>query len=344
MKMRLIFIGQHGKRTDATNGEIVKNRLLVKRFRELYNHVYLIDLYDFKKHIIPFVFNILGILLLHPKVNVVFSCSSDEGYRFIRFFSLINRNNVYYWVVGGSFADRMLKGDFKLSPYKKLRKILVQSETMVNKLKQLGLNQTIFIRNTKPIDYIPAKTNSDEGLIKFVFLSRISVAKGCDYIFEATKELNNNGFRDKFRVVFYGKIEEGYSSFLKQIEEIPNAEYGGFMDLEDSHNYDLLSSYDVMLFPTYWQGEGFAGIFIDAFISGLPIIASDWNCNKEFITEDIGIIVPTHSLQDLVSAMRKVITGEVNIKELSINCQKKARTYDINSVISESELKRIGLL
>ena len=30
-----------------------------------------------------------------------------------------------------------------------------------------------------------------------------------------------------------------------------------------------------MLFPTYWHGEGFPGIVIDAFVAGLLVVATD---------------------------------------------------------------------
>lgn len=32
----------------------------------------------------------------------------------------------------------------------------------------------------------------------------------------------------------------------------------------------------MMLFPTLLKGEGFAGVFIDSFVSGVPMIVSDW--------------------------------------------------------------------
>ena len=344
MENKLIFIGQHGTLSDAVNGEIVKNRLLVKRFRELFSDVLLVDLYDFKRHFLSFIIRFFWVLFTHPMTNVVFSCSSDEGYRFVRLFSLINRKNVYYWVVGGSFADRMLNHDFNIAPYRKLKRLLVQSDTMVYKLKSIGLNQSMFIRNTKPIDYLPSKHKINNGLIRFVFISRVSVAKGCDYIFRSVEALNNQGYKNRFTVTFYGMIEDGYNSFLEQINAFSNTEYAGFLELESTKNYDILSKFDAMLFPTYWKGEGFAGVFIDAFIAGLPIIASDWNCNKEFITDDIGFIVPTHDVNALTLTMRKIINGEVDLDVLSSNCQKKAMTYDINSVISMSELKRIGLM
>ncbi|MFR3494185.1 MAG: glycosyltransferase [Blautia sp.] len=39
---------------------------------------------------------------------------------------------------------------------------------------------------------------------------------------------------------------------------------------------EVLKNYDALLFPTYYEGEGFAGTIIDAFAAGLPVIASDW--------------------------------------------------------------------
>lgn len=100
--------------------------------------------------------------------------------------------------------------------------------------------------------------------------------------------MNQKGFERKINLTFYGPIQEDYKkNFLSQVEMLNNVKYGGFLDLRDEKNYDILSEYDIMLFPTFWEGEGFPGILIDALIAGIPVIASDWNLNKYIIQDKI---------------------------------------------------------
>lgn len=340
----LIFIGIVGTRSAAVNGEVVKNQLLLGKFREAFSDVHVVDLYEFKKRFVRVTFQLVLSLIKYPKAKIVLSASSKLAYRFVSFFSFIRRKDVFYWVVGGSFTDMLKRGEFSVKPYRNLHSILVQGPGMVTDLYGLGLKQGRLIRNAKPIPYIPQKIYRNDGVIKFVFISRVSPGKGCDYILEAARRLNQEGLADRFSVSYYGKIEPGYDSFLSNVDQIENVEYKGFLDLQEKESYDTLAAYDVMLFPTYWEGEGFAGIFIDAFIAGLPVICSDWNCNKDFINDELGKVIPVHDVDALSSAMRDCIDGEMDIRKISANCQSQAPQYDIDVVLSISSLHELGLL
>lgn len=125
---------------------------------------------------------------------------------------------------------------------------------------------------------------------------------------------------------------------------MPNVNYKGFIDLRKSENYNLLAQYDVMLFPTYWPGEGFPGILIDAFIAGLPVIASDWHLNKDIISNGkTGFLVKANDEEDLYKMMGKCIQNPAIARSMSENCQREAKKYDTNAVITYSLFKDINL-
>ena len=100
-----------------------------------------------------------------------------------------------------------------------------------------------------------------------------------------------------------------------------------------------------MLFPTYWKGEGFAGIFIDAFISGVPIIASDWAHNRQFLKEnETALFVPVHDVEALFFKMQQCVDGVYPLEKMSNKCQEEAQKYDINKVITKGLLKRLEII
>jgi glycosyltransferase involved in cell wall biosynthesis len=89
-----------------------------------------------------------------------------------------------------------------------------------------------------------------------------------------------------------------------------------------------------MLFPTYWEGEGFPGVIIDAFIAGLPVIATDWNMNKEIIEEGInGFLIEPKSTDALVQKMIWVMENKSNLKVISENNQRRANDYQVDNVM-----------
>jgi glycosyltransferase involved in cell wall biosynthesis len=91
-----------------------------------------------------------------------------------------------------------------------------------------------------------------------------------------------------------------------------------------------------MLFPTYWQGEGFPGAIIDAFVSGVPVIASDWNMNREIIIhEKNGLLVPPGDAMSLALAMKRMIfDGELRIK-MGKRSNEFARKYHVDYVFPQ---------
>ena len=155
---------------------------------------------------------------------------------------------------------------------------------MVQELNELGLYNAVYVPNSKPIFSIRRQKRDNRDFVKFIFLSRIHPDKGIREIIEACRILNKRNYQCNYCVDFYGAIENDLKNdFLSQISIFDNLQYMGILNLTDIKGYQQLSNYDVMLFPTYWDGEGFPGVVIDAYISGLPVIATEWNLNREVI-------------------------------------------------------------
>ena len=168
--------------------------------------------------------------------------------------------------------------------------------------------------------------------------------KGCDIILDAVNKINTS-YQDKFIVDFYGPIEDNYDKeYMRKVDSLPNVSYKGFIDLRNEKNYDVLASYDIMLFPTYWHGEGFPGIIIDAFIAGLPVIASDWSLNAEIIEDGkTGIIIDVKNVDALAEAMTRLIEDKNLIKGMSKQCSARAMYFEMNSVLSKELFEKIGI-
>ena len=100
---------------------------------------------------------------------------------------------------------------------------------------------------------------------------------------------------------------------------------------------NILAKYDAMLFPTYWHGEGFPGIIIDAFVSGLPVIATDWSLNADIIEDGkTGVILKENTVEALAEAMDAMINNpkfvEDVLRDVVINLRE-------NPIISEFEVE-----
>ena len=338
----LIFIGPLRLGQTPRGGDTMKNTLFLKRFREVFKKVYVVDTIDWRKK--PFIMvKMLWYLTFIRNANVVISCEEGAS-RIIDFLYYIRlQKDVFYWVVGSGFPTRIANGRSSPKHYSFLKKIMVQSHNMVKSLNEAGLNNVLYVPNSKPVYDIPIEQHY--GKIRFVFLSRILPEKGIEQIFGSVERLNAEGMKEDFEIDFYGMVGEKYFTFEESVETIPNVTYRGVLDLTKEEGYQKLATYDAMLFPTYYEGEAFPGVFIDAFISALPVIASDWHCNTEIIEDKkTGFIIPPKDEDALYEKMKMVIKHREILLPMKLACKKEAKKYNRNNILNEANLQRIGLL
>lgn len=346
---QVIFVGWVDKKGIPSVGETVKNQYIISELRK-FCKVIILDFYQKNHH--PWIFlQAFWTFLHHKQASIIFSTSAENVYGILQLFKILRiKRHIIHWVVGGEFGHLVKKRRYNPDIFKYVDINLVQCKDMVKQLEEAGLTNTKYVSNFKKIDYYPdlnkyLQIRCDDKVTRFVFLSRIHPAKGCDYIIQAAKHLNESGVQEKYIIDFYGKIDKTYNNtFLKEIAHLPNISYKGVLNLMDSNGYDILSTYHAMLFPTYHPSEGFAGIFIDSFIAGLPVLASDWGYNSECIEHGKdGIIFPAHNSTALETIMMKCINKEIGLQKMAIQARAKAFQYEAGNVINEKFIKELGL-
>ena len=344
---KLIFIGaiKQGQIPDC--GETVKNQLFLKRFNELFDKVIAVDTYQWQKHPLCLV-KLFIALLFNRGAKVIISACESSKYIISFLYHIPLKKDVYFWVVGAALPELVKQGKFSIPALKSLKAIIVQGKPMMTELAKFGITNTIYVPNSKPLEYVSEKKRKlkDSGIFRFVFLSRIHPEKGIKEIFEAVSILKEEGLSNKLSVDFYGKIDESIKQeFNKRIEEYDNVEYKGFLNLLETKGYDVLADYDCMVFPTYYSGEGFPGVVLDANISGVPIIATDWHLNNTVIEDNVnGVLIPTHDSKVLAVKMKEFVEGKYDLEKMAIDCVNFAKQFDNKKVISKQLMEELGLL
>lgn len=347
-RQRIIFIGPLGGNNPKGkyNGATIKNQQLVRRLKDLGLKVSCINTQTAK--ILWIKVFLLFKAFFFPNLKIIVSASFKGAYKLLTYLPLfINGNRIFYWVIGGALAEKIQQNNLNIEKYKNIARIIVEGEKMALDLRDLGLDNTYYLPNFKALPTFPIKKNNSRSrVIKFVFLSRIIPEKGCDIIFEACRILRNKELPRDFIVNFFGPIDTDYKEdFFLQLGKSPNLNYNGCLNLNLLDNYKILGENDVFLFPTFWPTEGFPGSLIDAFIAGLPVLATDWNLNGDIVSNgQTGYLLPIKDSQALAEQMLHLISNPEKVEEMCQNCLKTAVEYDINTIISESTLRSIGLL
>ena len=169
--------------------------------------------------------------------------------------------------------------------------------------------------------------------LKLCTFSRVTKAKGIEDAVTVVKRVNEKLGYQAFALDIYGAINENEKEWFAALsKEFPEyITYKGVVEPHESVN--ILKNYFVLLFPTYYPGEGFAGTLIDALSSGLPIIASDWRYNKEIVNEKVGMVYPGRDNNALEAILSDIAKHPMSILKLKKNCVAEAKLYQPKEAI-----------
>jgi glycosyltransferase involved in cell wall biosynthesis len=336
LKNKLLFIGPVNRQAYPVGGDQYKNQLLIDGLESEFRLV-ILDTYNWKKN--PLIFLKMFYWFVYGNFEkVVLSSSTVSALRLIKrmnYFPEIQKKLVYF-VIGGELHQIVNEKGSYLKPLSRAKQIVVETATMHDSLFGKGLCNVVQIPNFKVFQEreLENRRIKETGLpLKLVFLSRICEEKGVDLIFSALKKFDN----DEVLIDFYGPISAEYRlKFETQLSNEDKAKYKGLLNLQNEveSSYNKLSEYHVFLFPTFWKSEGHAGAIIDALCSGLAIIATDWNSNSEFITNNGFLIKPMDS-DALVNAIQEYISSPNLAQKHGENSLIRAKDFHFNRVFPQ---------
>jgi glycosyltransferase involved in cell wall biosynthesis len=208
----------------------------------------------------------------------------------------------------------------------------VQTDGLKHKLSRFEVDSEV-LPNFKYVDgLVLEKLNNDT--LDVVFCSRICLEKGVLDAINAIARLPS-----RYHLHIYGPLHD--FTLKKFITGIENISYYG--EIPSDKVPSVMSQYDVFLFPTYFKGEGFPGVILDAFYAGLPVIASDWKYNAEFVSDDVGILIPIKSPKAIIQALEALALDPDKLKSMSYNSHLKGKSYSPEKVSSIIMTKLLGL-
>lgn len=133
---------------------------------------------------------------------------------------------------------------------------------------------------------------------RFVFVSQLKESKGVDLILKASNQLPNDIVIDIYGPIVEAKYTSEYFSNYK-------AKYCGLLNPKDVTQ--TLADYNILLFPSFWEGEGYPGIVIEALSVGMPVIATRWGGIPEIINDGKdGILIAPKDGDALKEAMSSI--------------------------------------
>jgi glycosyltransferase involved in cell wall biosynthesis len=331
--------GHFGEGKSLLNGQTIKTKILTNELmRQLQpSAIATVDTHHWKKNPLKLFYQCLTLIKRSEKILILPAMKGIKVFvPLFLFFNLFFNRKLYYIVIGG-WLPELLKSNPKLnSQLKKFDGIYVETHTMIKLLNQMGLKNVYYMPNFKPI-----KVLNEEELIysvspyRLCTFSRVMKEKGIEDAANAVKLINEKHHSTMFTLDIYGQIEKGYEEWFETLQQqFPDyISYQGLVDFDKSTN--TLKNYFALLFPTYYQGEGFPGTVIDAFSSGLPVIASNWKYNSEVIRHGETGHIYDGGVEGLILTLSELLNDPNVTLLMKRNCIIEAKKYNPEAVVQE---------
>lgn len=330
---KICVIGNVGD-GNKIGGQISKTNELVNGLRNIEESIKFYNVYG--ENPISFLMKTRKLMKEHSAMVVILA---SPGYFKILptliFFQIFYKCDIYEVVIGGIRQQYIAGNLWRIFLERKISCIFVESNYMVQEYKEIGLNNAKYLPNMKKIQITKESLLKHDGSnLKLCTFSRIDRYKGIDAAIDIVTAINDKD-EDKVYLDIYGPIDENFRQQFETKLAESDHEYVNYKGLvENAKSTEILSNYDLMIFPTRWKAEGFPGSFIDAYSAGLPIVSSYRENFMDIIQDHVnGCMVDENDLFQFESVIRELRDDRSLLQNMKRAALKSAALYDRDYVV-----------
>ncbi|MGV8092806.1 MAG: glycosyltransferase family 4 protein [Mangrovibacterium sp.] len=328
----ILVLGYFGYINNQIDGQTIKTRSIYKLLKSKEAEtgtVKYFDTQELKRSKFRAV-RMIGEIIRSNKI-IYLPAYGNLKYLFPVIYSIcaIKGTGIYYMVVGGWLSDYLKSKRLHVSLLKRIKGIYTETELLKKSLeKQYGFRNVVKFPNFRIHNFRPQFRENNNGF-RLVFMARITRLKGLDTLFRFAEyaEKNLQGSRP-VSIDFYGPVAEDEKEYFEEkLKEHPVTSYKG--TIEPDEIYQTLQHYDVMALPTQYYTEGFPGSVLDAYISGIPVIVTNWKHASEFVVNNVtGFIVPFENGEnEFIEAVLKLYSEKGLLDWMKHQAYEKSEEY-----------------
>lgn len=244
---------------------------------------------------------------------------------------------IYEFAIGGIRYEYLADRKRRIRREEKIKKIYVESTHMVHEYQKLGLNNAVYVPNFKVMDslHMVNRPERTDGLRLCTF-SRIDRYKGVDTAIDIVDAVYEKK-HIKVDLDIIGPIDKKYEQdFRKLLANVDKDRVHYIGSIPGKEAVDVLREYDVMLFPTHWETEGFPGSFIDAMAAGLPILATNKDNFHDIIMNQYnGWLIDEWDINGYVEKIAELAADPESLTQMRRNAVAEAEKYTAENALSK---------
>ncbi|MFH1718653.1 MAG: glycosyltransferase family 4 protein [Planctomycetota bacterium] len=269
--------------------------------------------------------SLLAIVVGATRVHVISAHLNDMPFAYLGLFTVLAGRLLGRPVVMRKFGGNPFRlgrvGNWMAYKVMRLANVfLVETRALVKEAGTKGASNVQWYPNNRPTPVVLRKDqNGKKECRRFFFLGHVKKEKGICELIEASERLPEDVCVDVFGP-FTSDLSE--RDFLGK----QRIRYRGIVAPEDVS--DLLRNYDAIVLPTYNACEGYPGVVIEGYMSGLPVVCTRWQALPEIVDETCGILVPPRDPDALYKAMKLLSEDQNLFDRLSRGALLKSLDFD----------------
>lgn len=333
---RVAVVGHVGGDHSGADGQILRTRIVIDELRRRLGpeRVWVVDTGAGRRAVPRMLRDLLR--TRHLCSDLVFMPGSRGLRLLLPLYARWKRRRglrLHYLVVGGWLPAYLRRRPRDLALLQSCDGVYVQTRRMLETLAEAGLDNVRLLPNFRRFPADRPRSGSCASPLRLVFLSRVIPEKGASLAVEAVKRVNAERGATVATLDLWGPVAAQASAWFEALMAGagPATRYRGPLAPGDVHA--RLAEYDVMLFPTYYSGEGFPGVVLDAMIAGIATIASDWQDNAEFVEDGhTGLLFPSRDADALVARVGWAIDHPDEVMRMKHGAAARADAFHVDAV------------
>ena len=244
----------------------------------------------------------------------------------------------------GTFSTKRLPAPARtvcFGMFRAIGRFAVETEAARDDLPNWLRSKTQVIGGFRPKPSHPPAIRRSGGGISFAFVGRHGAEqssasnkpeKGLDVLLDAFDQVCAAPDRaERIDLHVYGSIPIGLAG---RVRRTPDVVAHGVLPHGELHAE--LRRRDVLVFPSRYGFEGIPGAIMEAFMAGLPVIASDLPGPMEIVEHEVnGLVVPVEDSDAFARAMNRLSGDQTLRRQLAAGAWASTSRFDRDKVLPE---------
>ena len=186
--------------------------------------------------------------------------------------------------------------------------VFCASRALENKFELAGFDKCQLSTNYNGVDktvFYPSRSTQKRATIKLIFVGTLIPTKGVEELYESFKQIKDN-FNCSLNFVGAGNLSKKLERQIQEDGLSSRVQLSGSLGL--AQVAEEIRQSDLLVLPSY--REGVPNVLLEAFASGVPVVATRVGGIPEVVKPNTGILVDAKDVDSLAEGLSEALNRE----------------------------------